>query len=688
MYEELCGEREIRLMVLDPSEASDPLVCHLRREQLSTSLHFDALSYEWKEHQGFTDITCDSTRLKVTLNLATALQALRLRKSPRVLWVDAVCINQADKEEKSKQIPLMREIYASARSVLTWLGPSFPGVEEAFKIFRSLALVGIERHPTGRPDTEKIEDILAGNMRERPKHGSIIQARGDIMHCSHDRDSLIFDTLKRYPKLDDDTIFEFDNDEVWKAIDGLFGDSYFQRSWIIQEVAVAEAVYVVCGRHKIHWDIFRLAYEGRSKLLFQVSRISSGNGIQSYILNVRDARIRYRNNQNRKCLDLGIALTSFCYSKEKDPRDRIYAALGIVKPQSLCRDIVPDYEKPVEDVFYEASCHIIRLRKDLYLWSSKTLLSRRKMRGLPSWVPEWTMETCEEAIQFASHEFSRCLQGNPEVQGHSLYLNGHILDEVDTIFPINGDRAVFELVARLNSWLKQRDQNIFSAYASIIPGVIDDAITTTPAQESSDGATQLLLEYDDIPPLVEEAIRSAREANTHPLNNKLLNIEAVCSTLSAVFYRRRGETRPPGHHLFLAMLYILPQLERGQGEFYSRLPKGFNSWIIAAVVLSYTGHSTKIFSETYMKHFDRFDTYDRMEDCFFVTRKGLFGRAPAETLKPAQVVAVLGGAYVPYLLERQDHHYQLVSHAYVEGIMSMKSLPSNWDGKAQRIEIR
>lgn len=50
MYEELCGERDIRLMVLDPSEASDPLVCRLRLEQLSMSLQFDALSYEWKEY--------------------------------------------------------------------------------------------------------------------------------------------------------------------------------------------------------------------------------------------------------------------------------------------------------------------------------------------------------------------------------------------------------------------------------------------------------------------------------------------------------------------------------------------------------------------------------------------------------------------------------------------------------------
>lgn len=228
------------------------------------------------------------------------------------------------------------------------------------------------------------------------------------------------------------------------------------------------------------------------------------------------------------------------------------------------------------------------------------------------------MQTCEEAIEFASPEFSRCLQGDAEIQGNSLYLNGHIMDEVDNIFHINDDIAVFELVARLDGWLKQRDQDIFSAYASIIPGVIDDAITTIPAQESSDETTQLLLEYDDIPPLFERVIRSARKANTHTLNNKLLHIEAVCSTLSTVSHRQRGEARPPGYHLFLAMLYILPKLESGQAGLCRQLPKAFSTLIIAICVLFHTSTSTKIFSETYMRHFDRFDTYDhdRMEDCF------------------------------------------------------------------------
>lgn len=74
----------------------------------------------------------------------------------------------------------------------------------------------------------------------------------------------------------------------------------------------------------------------------------------------------------------------------------------------------------------------------------------------------------------------------------------------------------------------------------------------------------------------------------------------------------------------------------------------------------------------------RFEEYNppgRINDRFFVTRNGYFGRAPVEAVERGQVVTVLGGAYAPYLLKKHEKHYQLVSHAYVERLMYMKSLP-------------
>jgi hypothetical protein len=256
-------------MNLHPGKSSDPITCHLTPVDLDMSLRYDALSYEWKKDKGLANITCGSTSLSITRNLAIALRALRHPVSPKALWANAICINQGDKKEKSKQIPLMRDIYATAKSVLIWLGPSFRGVASAFEVLPYLALVGVERHPTGKPDTERREeDILVGSITERPKHGSIIQSQTDCLFVTHDRDSILWHTIKRRSELDDDAIFRFDDYEAWTAIDKLFCGSYFQRSWIIQEVAVAEAVYMVCGSHNIYWDIFRMAFEGRSKLAF------------------------------------------------------------------------------------------------------------------------------------------------------------------------------------------------------------------------------------------------------------------------------------------------------------------------------------------------------------------------------------------------------------------------------------
>ncbi|KAH7267942.1 heterokaryon incompatibility protein-domain-containing protein [Fusarium solani] len=660
MYTKLRNDRQIRLMTLNAGQAGDSISCSLRRVNLSKSLKFEALSYEWKQAHGLTSITCNGTPRPVTHNLALALRALRLSSSPRVLWVDAVCINQEDPEEKAKQIPLMREIYASATSVLTWLGPDFPGAKEAFDILPYLSLVGIERHSTGKPDTEKIEDIMAASLTERPKHGSIIQTQGDFMFFTHDRDSVMWRTIRRHPELDDDVLFRFHDRKAWNAIDQLFCNTYFERSWIIQEVAVAEMVYVLCGSYILPWDIFRMAYEGRSKLLFQRFRSPLADEFPSLVPCVRDARLRYPNSDETRCQDLATVLTSFSYSKQMDPRDMVYAALGLITLQSPCADIVPDYSKSTEDVFYEASCQIIRSRKDLCLWSCKTLMSRRSMPSLPSWVPEWTMKPCEEALEFASPPFSRSLPGNPFLYNRRLFVDGHLLDVVDATFSFDHDLGEFKLVWELDQWLRKHGKSIFGAYSA---GLLDSSMTPTPSQGTTVEASQLLRDNADIPLCVAEVFRNIKPDNQYPLPYRMLNIEAMWSTLTAIFKRRIKRPRPPGYRLFLALLYIYPQLVRAREPIGHRLPHSFNSWIVAAILLLAQGEQTKLLQEIFSNHFEMNDSFHGIRDSFFVTNKGYFGRAPAETVKRGQVVAVLGGAYVPYLWQKQNDHYQLISHA-------------------------
>ncbi|GKZ49876.1 hypothetical protein AbraIFM66951_002585 [Aspergillus brasiliensis] len=127
------NRREIRLLEILPSESEDgPIQGSLRVLSLDDSPKFEALSYAWGDITELTDVTISGCTLGVSENLALFLLRLRQTRETRVVWVDFICINQADVSEKSTQVPLMADIYRCATSVIAWLGDlSNPDIEEA-----------------------------------------------------------------------------------------------------------------------------------------------------------------------------------------------------------------------------------------------------------------------------------------------------------------------------------------------------------------------------------------------------------------------------------------------------------------------------------------------------------------------------------------------------------------------------
>jgi hypothetical protein len=119
------GRSYLRLLRLHPGSPKDDIEC-----ALDTATHedfkdqYEAISYCWGDAEDTVPLTCNGVRVSVTRNLHHALQ--RFRPPPgtnaRLLWADALCINQEDDREKGEQVGRMGEVFAEAQCVLVWLG--------------------------------------------------------------------------------------------------------------------------------------------------------------------------------------------------------------------------------------------------------------------------------------------------------------------------------------------------------------------------------------------------------------------------------------------------------------------------------------------------------------------------------------------------------------------------------------
>jgi hypothetical protein len=145
---------QIRIVTIHPGRQDDPVSCTLEIYTFAHAPRYEALSYCWGEEENLQPIRLQGVDWNVTPNLYRALKGLRKEKGSRVMWIDAVCINQKDKEEKSAQVPLMGFIYKNARQVIAWLGDDNEHTQEVFALIEDLpAMLSLEG--TDTPLTEE-----------------------------------------------------------------------------------------------------------------------------------------------------------------------------------------------------------------------------------------------------------------------------------------------------------------------------------------------------------------------------------------------------------------------------------------------------------------------------------------------------------------------------------------------------
>src|SRR3569833_286637 len=145
------AEGQIRLIQLFPGQESDDTLCgRLMAVDLNTDPEYDAVSYVWGDPQRRFSLVIDGQLLPITENLHIALRGLRLGHRSRTLWIDAICIDQADILERGHQVRLMQAVYSNARIVRVWLD-----VDADFKAAPFLMISRILA-PPGYPDMTRL----------------------------------------------------------------------------------------------------------------------------------------------------------------------------------------------------------------------------------------------------------------------------------------------------------------------------------------------------------------------------------------------------------------------------------------------------------------------------------------------------------------------------------------------------
>ena len=141
------GPDSIRLLRLMPHKNENTERTEIQCELFEYTLQdpgkgihlYEALSYTWGGSDKPRSISINKQNLAVTENLHTALLRLRDCSFERILWIDAICINQENLKEQSQQVQLMATIYSKATRVLVWLGKTKDNSDRALERIRLAA---------------------------------------------------------------------------------------------------------------------------------------------------------------------------------------------------------------------------------------------------------------------------------------------------------------------------------------------------------------------------------------------------------------------------------------------------------------------------------------------------------------------------------------------------------------------
>ncbi|KAI0419802.1 heterokaryon incompatibility protein-domain-containing protein [Xylaria grammica] len=325
-YRSLDFERnEIRVVTIEMGRPDEMIRCTLEHVSLDQLPRYQALSYVWGDPGNTVPISLNGVVFQVTTNLYRALTRLRL-KGLGAIWIDAICINQRDVSERNQQVALMGSIYRRAAGVIIWLGEKSRSSNSAFEVIDQLQSAESPRE-------------VAEKVSLKP----------------------VYSLLRR---------------------------RYWQRMWIIQEIALAQDIIVSCGDQERGWPAFSAAVQCALQGLSPADSELAGFEPFSNLYQLR--RIITEGAAPRK-VSLLEALRRSVIAHASDPRDKVFGLLGLVNDGDTYVPR-PNYAAPLENLCLGMALGYISGKRTL---DAIVLLGRGidddsvARNASPSWLPHW-----------------------------------------------------------------------------------------------------------------------------------------------------------------------------------------------------------------------------------------------------------------------------------------------------------
>ncbi|KAF2446575.1 HET-domain-containing protein [Karstenula rhodostoma CBS 690.94] len=292
-----------------PSEAdtTDLFECTIQVVSLGKLPQYETISYVWGSVTDQVPILVSGHRIEISRSLSGALRQLQLPDRDRLLWVDQICINQQNLEEKADQVQLMSIIYTKCSRCIAWMGEvrddMLADADAAVQLIQYMAAASRAQDPHAEPLPPTFPDVF----------GAAVEALKNI---------------------------------------GPDENAWWMRIWTVQEAALPEHVALQWGPFEISWSTLQQAREAwvfnrPQPLSDMIDQYFAGMQILRNLM----THVTWLNLARHRFDDLFEMIHRYRLRQATNPRDKIYGLLGLCEHGRLPVSEICDYGIPIPQVF-------------------------------------------------------------------------------------------------------------------------------------------------------------------------------------------------------------------------------------------------------------------------------------------------------------------------------------------------